>query len=718
MSVITSSTPTFYRCNESVAYNGVSAVVGYEKPDTWYDRIVRYSFTAPAEGATSISISFGNVSFASGTSQILYVKITEDATSYPLCGTQNNGTVSFVGSSAVGTATYTFSPNTVYYIWVYPSSHSKTGWWYWNTSACSVTTSGSTAAVTPSVSPLSIALGDSLIITAKPPVNGYKCKLSCGIKNSPVYSTTFTYTSPSVTVETNTDAFIDAFINSTSGSSVELEATCDTYTGGGVFVGTKTTVVMISLPNSGSTIYNNYFKPIVSLEAESHPETNTIDDIVSTIRDWEQDNVYISGYSTLKLTPSFSSNSNASLSDYSLVCNGRQLGSGKQLKEKYMHTLYANSAVEELVASLYVTDSRGCKGAVSTSPYTVYAYNKPAFRISTKGRCNSDYDGVVEGNKTYIPTANGDKAYIKLDAVTFSSVSGKNACTAEVLYMGNSIGSFNVSSSKTEYEFIAQIEDGFNLENQYELTVKLTDSLKSVASSTVVIPKRSVGLHLMKGGLGVAVGKYADEPGIFDIGFSARFCGGVTPVRIEKLSESDFCTDTNIYIGNDESCNGDFILKVFSMNSDSSKCVQQIIHYDSDGIYTQATRYLDGNNGWTAWDYLPDRIVEYGTSGIWTWRKWSSGIAECWGIYNGTGINASKNNYMGFYYSDVIRIDLPFTFSDTPVVTVSGGGYNNMTLARTGPSTSSQAGIWVVSHDSTATNVEIYADINVKGKWK
>ena len=26
-----------------------------------------------------------------------------------------------------------------------------------------------------------------------------------------------------------------------------------------------------------------------------------------------------------------------------------------------------------------------------------------------------------------------------------------------------------------------------------------------------------------------------------------------------------------------------------------------------------------------------DHVVEEGTSGIWTYRKWNSGIAECWG---------------------------------------------------------------------------------------
>lgn len=28
---------------------------------------------------------------------------------------------------------------------------------------------------------------------------------------------------------------------------------------------------------------------------------------------------------------------------------------------------------------------------------------------------------------------------------------------------------------------------------------------------------------------------------------------------------------------------------------------------------------------------ISDYVVDYGTSDIWTYRKWQSGIAECWG---------------------------------------------------------------------------------------
>lgn len=35
---------------------------------------------------------------------------------------------------------------------------------------------------------------------------------------------------------------------------------------------------------------------------------------------------------------------------------------------------------------------------------------------------------------------------------------------------------------------------------------------------------------------------------------------------------------------------------------------------------------------------MGDYVVERGTSGIWTYRKWASGIAECWGTSSSTQI--------------------------------------------------------------------------------
>ena len=44
---------------------------------------------------------------------------------------------------------------------------------------------------------------------------------------------------------------------------------------------------------------------------------------------------------------------------------------------------------------------------------------------------------------------------------------------------------------------------------------------------------------------------------------------------------------------------------------------------------------------------IGDYVVEQGTSGIWTFRKWASGIAECWGI--GTFTDACNQSWGSLY---------------------------------------------------------------------
>ncbi len=61
-------------------------------------------------------------------------------------------------------------------------------------------------------------------------------------------------------------------------------------------------------------------------------------------------------------------------------------------------------------------------------------------------------------------------------------------------------------------------------------------------------------------------------------------------------------------------------------------------------------------------------IVEQGTSGIWTYRKWSDGTAECWGEYS-KAVSARSTDVDNF-------IQFPFSFTVTPTVVssvVAGG---------------------------------------------
>ncbi len=91
-------------------------------------------------------------------------------------------------------------------------------------------------------------------------------------------------------------------------------------------------------------------------------------------------------------------------------------------------------------------------------------------------------------------------------------------------------------------------------------------------------------------------------------------------------------------------------------------------------------------------DALADFPVETGSSGIWTWRKWRSGWAECWGTLRGiTTISRSVGN---FYATAAIGTQYPFPFVAAPRCIAAancasgsyywiGGGYGSGDTLRT-----------------------------------
>ena len=73
-------------------------------------------------------------------------------------------------------------------------------------------------------------------------------------------------------------------------------------------------------------------------------------------------------------------------------------------------------------------------------------------------------------------------------------------------------------------------------------------------------------------------------------------------------------------------------------------------------------------------DLGADYIVSQGTTGSWTWRKWHSGIAEMWAIFEATSL-AVNNAWGSVYYGTWMGAaankagrKYPFAFKDAPVV--------------------------------------------------
>lgn len=122
-----------------------------------------------------------------------------------------------------------------------------------------------------------------------------------------------------------------------------------------------------------------------------------------------------------------------------------------------------------------------------------------------------------------------------------------------------------------------------------------------------------------------------------------------------------------------------------------------------------------GSNG----DAIDDFVIEQGTSGIWSYRKWYSGIAECWGRYSGTPTNlGGKRNE--------VEVSLPFVFSGDVYHVQLTGGQNCYAPYTTdfadcnakGTVVHANSGFYFSYLYGSETAYSYSVNINVTGWWK
>lgn len=137
----------------------------------------------------------------------------------------------------------------------------------------------------------------------------------------------------------------------------------------------------------------------------------------------------------------------------------------------------------------------------------------------------------------------------------------------------------------------------------------------------------------------------------------------------------------------------------------------------TDMTATEVTDFVDSLEAQET--NLADYVVEQGTSGIWTYRKWNSGIAECWGFQTQTCPLSSA--YGSAYYTSVA----PFCtfptglFISNPTVNImrtgGGNGQGLIAISIYGINTSScSAYVWNTLSGSLTMTFSIHAI----GRWK
>lgn len=118
---------------------------------------------------------------------------------------------------------------------------------------------------------------------------------------------------------------------------------------------------------------------------------------------------------------------------------------------------------------------------------------------------------------------------------------------------------------------------------------------------------------------------------------------------------------------------------------------------------------------------LGDYVIEQGTSGIWTYRKWNSGIAECWGTNTIYPITSRAYGSIYITTNRESAVDYPFTFvTIKSELCAPAGGANVWFMAEpTGHTPLSQTNcFWVCSPIGSSDSKTVYVQYYTKGTWK
>lgn len=117
-----------------------------------------------------------------------------------------------------------------------------------------------------------------------------------------------------------------------------------------------------------------------------------------------------------------------------------------------------------------------------------------------------------------------------------------------------------------------------------------------------------------------------------------------------------------------------------------------------------------------------DFVVEQGTSGIWTYRKWNSGIAECWGRYSFS--SKIDNPWGALYESTYQSVNYPsglFKSGNTPVVTALAAGTTwSCMLETSGRGSNTTTPTFYAVRAAAVSSAAVEFNINIKavGLWK
>ena len=107
-----------------------------------------------------------------------------------------------------------------------------------------------------------------------------------------------------------------------------------------------------------------------------------------------------------------------------------------------------------------------------------------------------------------------------------------------------------------------------------------------------------------------------------------------------------------------------------------------------------------------------------GTSGVWTYKKYGDGTAECWCRYSGSmAINTAAASYGGYRSAELSILNFPFTFASVPTVIATAGSSQGFWVNNIATTTTTGGKFYLSCGSSLAAATRI-VNFHVYGRWK
>lgn len=518
-------------------------------------------------------------------------------------------------------------------------------------------------ATTPTLSATTITMGNAITVSLNPANSTFKHKLRYdfgSVKGSAdgfSIGANFTAQGNASVTFTPPTSLGSQIPNNMSGTG---QIVCYTYTSSGTHIGTTYVNITLNVPSytpeiNNVTLTGNYLRNGVYVQGKS---TVTVNATEKTYYGAKTQSIVVETDAKQYTT---------------LPCTSSVLSSGSR------------------IVKITFTDTRNKSVTYTSSAFTVYPYSVPTISAFNLKRDENDPTTVIASISGSISPLGGENT--KSFSITLS---GPNYNQTNNLTLGNGVYNINGSTTFT----------GVSTDSTLTATAKIEDYYykgDKAITQNATLPTVAVTMDFHHSGTGVAFGKVAEHSGYLDVNWNAQFRKYLVatstmfaPMIVErdgsdKEAAIRFENSSGVlgYIGMMGDINGG--LRRWTSNSGTSYLV------------------LDAGN-------TKDFIVDQGTNGIWTYRKYNSGICECWGNVSTTPTTVNGNN--------AVSVDLPFTFVGTDYKVNISPAKAAMYItsfgdcATNGNITHTTTSFTMAYKYSYGTAYTVSFNVNVYGKWK